>query len=119
MKIAIPVWEDRISPLFDVARQLLVVEVEDGNKSMRNKVLLENGWPSNRVSQMADLGIEVLICGGISRLLIDRLHTSGIAVISQIKGEPDQVLEGYLRGDIDSPRFAMPGAIAASQSVEK
>jgi predicted Fe-Mo cluster-binding NifX family protein len=119
MKIAMPVWEDRISPLFDVARQFLVVEVENKQKQMSRTVSLENGWPSTRVSQMADLGIEVLICGGISRLLADLIHASGVTVISQIKGEPDQVLEGYLRGDIDSPRFAMPGAPAVFQSAER
>jgi len=119
MKIAMPVWEDRISPLLDVAKQLLVVEVEDRHKQVRQKVAMEDIWPSNRVSQIVDLGIEVLICGGISRFLGDLLHASGIVVISQIKGEPDQVLDGYLRGDINSPRFAMPGTPAASQSVER
>jgi len=29
-KVAIPVWMERLSPVFDTARTLLIVETEDG-----------------------------------------------------------------------------------------
>ena len=110
MKIAIPVWEGRISPLFDVAKKLLVVEIEDGQEESRRVVSMEEEWPPFRVSRLANLGVEALICGGISRPLADLFHASEIAVISQIKGEPDQILDAYLKGNLASRRFAMPGA---------
>ena len=110
MKIAIPVWEGRISPLFDVARQLLIIAVEDGREQNRWKVSLGNEWLPFRVHRLVDLEVNVLICGGVSRPLADLLQASRITVISQIKGEPDQILNAYLNGNIAAPRFAMPGS---------
>jgi predicted Fe-Mo cluster-binding NifX family protein len=110
MKIAMPVWEGRVSPLFDVARQLLIVEIEEGREMSRWEVSLEEEWPPNRVSRLVDLTVEVLICGGISRLLADSLRAAGITVISQIKGKAEQILAAFLNGEFPSPRFSMPGA---------
>lgn len=110
MKIAMPVWEGRISPLFDVARQLLIVDVEEGREMSRLEISLEEGWPPNRVSQLAESAVEVLICGGISRSLADSLRSAGITVVSQIKGESEQILAAFLNGNFPSPRFSMPGA---------
>ena len=110
MKLVMPVWEGRISPLFDVARELLVIVVEEGREQNRQSVPLQEEWLPFRVRRLADLGVKVLICGGISRALADLLQTAGITVIAQIKGEPDQVLNAYLSGNLAAPRFAMPGA---------
>ena len=30
MKLAIPVWNSRVSPVFDTATQILVVDIDDG-----------------------------------------------------------------------------------------
>ena len=114
MKIAMPVWEGRISPLFDVAKQLLIVGIEDGHEQI--EVPMEEELPLFRAHHLTSLEVKILICGGISRSLSDILRGSGIKVISQIKGEADQVLDAYMRGNLDSPRFAMPGAMATSQS---
>lgn len=114
MRIAIPVWEGRISPLFDVARQLLILNVEEGKELSRWEISLEEEWPPYRVSQLVEAAVEVLICGGISRSLADSLRSAGITVISQIKGGAEQVLAAFLNGDFPSPRFAMPGTTAVS-----
>jgi len=119
MKIAMPVWEGRISPLFDVAKQLLIVEIEDGQEQNRWEVPFEEAWPPFRVQRLANLGVKTLLCGGISRVLSHLLHDSGIEVISQIKGESDPILCAYLNGNLASPCFLMPGAMAISQSDAK
>ena len=116
MKIAMPIWEGRISPLFDVAKQLLIVDVEEGEELSRCEVSLDEEWPPTRVSQLVESAVGVLICGGISRSLVGSLRSAGITVISQIKGESEQVLAAFLNGNFPSPRFAMPGATAISPS---
>ena len=98
MRIAVPVWEGRISPLFDVAKQLLIVDIEEGKELSRCVMRLEEEWLPNRVSQLVESAVEVLICGGISRSLVDSLRSSGITVISQIKGKSEQVLAAFLKG---------------------
>ena len=112
MKIAMPVWEGGISPVFDVARQLLVVEIEGREVRKRSKVALREEIPRDRVSRLVELGVEVLICGGISRSLADFSRSCGVELIPWIKGAPDQILAAYLSGNLDAPRFAMPGARA-------
>ena len=41
MRLAIPVWDDKVSPVMDTASRLLVVEVEDqeGLKDIEDEVL--------------------------------------------------------------------------------
>jgi predicted Fe-Mo cluster-binding NifX family protein len=116
MNIAMPVWEGRISPLFDVAGQLWVVEVENGKEKSRCQVALEKKWPLRRVSRLVELAVTVLICGGISRSLEEALRAAGITVIAQIKGEAEQILNAFLTGDFPSSRFAMPGAEGGSEA---
>lgn len=117
MRIAMPLWEGRISPLFDVARKLLVVEIEDGQERKRWEVPLQEEWPPFRAQRLAGLQVHVLICGGISRALAEGLQTLGISVISQIKGQPDQILAAYLSGRLATSRFAMPGSAHLAGSL--
>ena len=109
MKVAMPVWEGRISPVFDAARRLMVVDVIQDMEIKRREVPLGGVSPLYRVRRMADLGVDVLICGGISRSYVDLMDAFTIAVVPWITGEPEQILTAYLRGDLPSLQFAMPG----------
>ena len=109
MKVAMPVWEGRISPVFDVSRRLLVAEVKEGIEVDRCEVPLEEESLPHRAGRMVDLGADVLICGGISRSLADALNVFKIRVVSGTTGEMKQVLTAYFRGELPGPQFAMPG----------
>lgn len=63
-----------------------------------------------RVRAIAELGVEVLICGAVSRDLEDELVASGIEVIAGIRGEVRAVVRAALRGSLMQPRFLLPGA---------
>lgn len=112
MKVAMPVWMGRISPVFDVARQLLVVKVEDGTEVSRCKVPLGAEALQRRAQDVAGLGVEVVICGGISRTLENLLGAYRVTVIPWVTGAADEVLTAYLAGEIPHPRFMMPGCPA-------
>ena len=109
MKVAMPVWEGKISPVFDVSRRMLVVEVKDGMEVDRCEVPLEGESLPHRVGRIVDLEVDVLICGGISRSLTGSLNAFNITVISGITGELNQILAAYISGEFPGPRFAMPG----------
>ena len=109
IKVAMPVWGDRISPVFDAAGRLLVVEVEEGAEVDRSEVPLGEGSLPSRARRLSELGVDVLICGAISRALGDLLDDSGIRVVPWISGEPDPVLSAYLAGELSDSDFAMPG----------
>lgn len=109
MKIGVPIWAGRVSPVFDTAETLLVVNVDGGRQVSRERVGLPKGPLHDRVNRLAASEIDVLLCGAISRPLYDMLVAAGIDVNPFLSGEVDALLESALqRGTIDR-RFLMPG----------
>jgi len=109
MKIAIPIYKDSISNVFDFAHRLLLVDIENGREADRSEVALESQLLPQRTGQLKDLGIDVLICGAISRTLANMVITSGIHVLPYVTGSIDDVLQAYLTGQLVKPEFSMPG----------
>jgi len=112
MKIAVPLWNDRVSPVFDVAGRLLVVDVEDGREIGRAEVPLADQEIDPRVRQVAEQGVNVLICGAVSRPLEMMLQNAGIEVIPHTCGNAEEVLRAYREGQLSEGAFAMPGCCA-------
>ncbi|MBW2146873.1 MAG: NifB/NifX family molybdenum-iron cluster-binding protein [Deltaproteobacteria bacterium] len=109
MKIALSVWEGRISPVFDTSRQLLVVDVEDGKPAFRSRERFRDEPPWRKIARLLEMDIEVLMCGAISRPLADRVSASGIRLIPFVAGNVEEVIDAYLSGALPGPRFLMPG----------
>jgi predicted Fe-Mo cluster-binding NifX family protein len=109
MKIAIPIWKDRISPVLDTASRLLIVEVEAQREESRFETYLSEPELPRRCIRIQGLGVDLLICGAISRPYSTLLAASGIDVIQGISGHPEDVLQAYLQGNLFDSRFLMPG----------
>ena len=109
MKVAIPVWRGRISPVFDVAGQLLLLDLTDGQPSTRQEQVLEEEAADGRAARLAELGVETLICAGVSKPLETALAAQGVRVIAHVCGDVEEVLQAFVKGNLQEPRFAMPG----------
>jgi predicted Fe-Mo cluster-binding NifX family protein len=109
MRIAIPDWEGKVSPVFDTASRLLVVEVEDQGETSRFEIYLDEQDLSRRCFRMQGMEIDILICGAISRPFLRMLTACGIEVIPEISGLAEEVLQAYLKGNLFHSRFLMPG----------
>jgi predicted Fe-Mo cluster-binding NifX family protein len=109
MKIAVSVWEGRVSPVFDTASRLLVLDVEQSGEASRFEVFLDEQTCSRKCSRIQVLGVEVLICGAISRYFQGILTASGICVIPWICGAASEVVNAYMDGTLSQPRYLMPG----------
>jgi len=109
MTVAMPVWAGGISPVFDAARHLMVVEVEHGKEAHREEVLLPEQSVLHRASRMVDLGVDVLICGGISRGQSELLRAYKVKVLPWVAGKPDQILVDYLAGELSDRQHTMVG----------
>jgi predicted Fe-Mo cluster-binding NifX family protein len=116
--IAVPKCQGRVSPVFDVAARLLLVDVRDGAKSKRREVVLFEKTPEGIVRNLRELRIKVLICGGISLGLQQSLEQMGIRVVAEICGEIESVLAAYQAGRLNSPEFIMPGCCGRRWSLE-
>jgi predicted Fe-Mo cluster-binding NifX family protein len=109
MRIAISIWEDKISPVLDTASKLLIIENETEKEPSRFEAYLFKQDISKRCHFIRDLNIQVLICGAVSRQLSEMLKASEIEIISSISGPVEDVLEAYQRGALLSSEFFMPG----------
>jgi len=115
MKLAIPEWRGRVSPVFDVARNLLLVEVQDGSEQGRRRVHLAERETGPRANCVVGLGVDVLVCGAISWPLEMLLGAAGIRVISQTCGDVEQVLSAFIADGLNPNAFLMPGCCRRRQ----
>ena len=100
MIVALSVWQGRISPLFDTARQLWLVEIEEDREVSCREVPLEETLFQLRAAKLCNLGVEILLCGAISRPFAFMLAGSGIRVFPFLSGDAQQVLDAFLAGEL-------------------
>jgi len=109
MRIAIPICDGRISPVFDVARRLIVVDVDDRGELSRTERTLDHTEISVPARRIADLGLDVLICGAMSLSLEKMLPAADVEVVGRTCGEAGQVLCALFDGTMTEQSFLMPG----------
>jgi predicted Fe-Mo cluster-binding NifX family protein len=109
MRVAIPQWQGRISPVLDSASDLLMVDVEAGQEVRREARQLGRADPLARAQEIANLAVGTVICGAISAPMEARLVSAGVRVIGFTCGTVDEVLEAFLKGELASRTFVMPG----------
>lgn len=109
IKIIIPVFKNRVSPVYDWCSNLLVVEIESGWETGRSKVETAGPDPVRQADQMVELGVGMVVCGGIGEGLLGFIKARNVSVISGVSGDIDDVLTALIAGEIPHPRFMMPG----------
>lgn len=106
--MAVTIWEGRISPVFDVAREVLV-EREVAGATERVLHPLPAGSLAERWMFLRSLGVEVLLCGAISRCAREDGLAAGLVIHPFLSGEVDRVLAAWREGRLAEPVFRMPG----------
>jgi len=109
MKIALSIWKDCISTVFDAADHLLILEPAGTNGDKKTIVKLISTDVTERVNEIKNYQIDILICGAISRPLENLLTSSGIEVHSFVRGPVEDVIYAYRSGNLHHAVFAMPG----------
>lgn len=109
MKVALPVWQGRVSSVFDFAHKLLVVEFEKGKEKARQEIVLVEQSGPNRAAMLKQLGVSILICGAISRPLAEMINGSGIQVLPFVSGSTEQIINAYKTGRLSQPQYILPG----------
>ena len=109
MRVAIPIFDGRISPVFDAARRLLLVDIQNGREVWRTEQIVEEPELGPRARRVAEFRADVLICGAISRPLEAMLSSAGVEVIPQTSGQAEDVLQAFISGQLTEEAFLMPG----------
>ena len=101
MKIAIALFDKRVSPRFDYARCFQVIEVAEG-RVVDRFTLDTAGWSvPDRIRRLNDLDVKVLICGGIDRFSACMLAERGIELYAWVAGWAEDALQAWLAGTLE------------------
>lgn len=109
MKVLITVWNGRVSPVFDVAKDALFVEIEEKKVVLQKTVSLGSGCNMDKVTVLLNERIDVLVCGAVSRRVEVDLMEKGVLVYSFISGETEEIINALLENRLSAMNFAMPG----------
>jgi predicted Fe-Mo cluster-binding NifX family protein len=109
MRLAIAVWGSEVSPVFDFAHRILVVQCDEAHEKARYPYELPVESMSSRTERLRELGVNVLVCGAISNPLAKMVRGLGILLIPWKCGLIEEVLLAYFSGTLENPRFSMPG----------
>jgi predicted Fe-Mo cluster-binding NifX family protein len=107
--IAIPVSQDRISPVLDTAARLLLVTRRRGKEVERGEFVLSPLPTEALANSVAELRVDVLLCAALSESLLRGLEQRGVRVKPHLCGEVESVLRAFDCGQLQRDEFRMPG----------
>ena len=102
MKIVLAMFDDRISPRFDVAPRMSVYRIE-GDKITHNKDIFCEEWTEmERVYKLKDLQVDILVCGAITSNSCEILRNNGTSVIPWVIGVAEKFLKTFSKDQTKS-----------------
>jgi predicted Fe-Mo cluster-binding NifX family protein len=108
-KVAIPIFQNRVSPVLDSCAHMLIVDIHGCTVIQRENVFLGDISLMERCRIIKNLGVGVVICGGVSETFAKMLKSFKPRLIHGISGDVEQVIAAFLKGNLDNPQFYMPG----------
>ena len=109
IKVAIPIWKERISPVMDSAGQLMVADFDNGHIVGENRVAIPQLHSVQIARFICDLGVDILICGAISQELETMLASSGVEVNPFFRGTIEEIIAAFCNGNLKEERYYLPG----------
>jgi predicted Fe-Mo cluster-binding NifX family protein len=98
MKIAIPMFGNRISPRFDFSPEVWIIDVEGGEVVRQEKLPTAHLNLPQRLEQITSNGVDKVICGGIDGFCQNQLGSRGIDIVQDVMGDAEIVFDLFMRG---------------------
>lgn len=98
--VALPVFQDRLSPLFDEARTFIVITLEGDAIVEQEIVDISENSAFIRIERLKEMGVTVILCGAISDTLARFIIDREFILYSWLQGTVSYVLEQYLQGTL-------------------
>ena len=109
MRLAIPIFKSRISPVFDFSTKALIIDIEHEKETERHEIDLAGLDLQGKAKRLKDARVIILICAGISLPLHRMLAQAGLEILPGIVGSVDEVLNAYQKRNLKDRQFIMPG----------
>jgi predicted Fe-Mo cluster-binding NifX family protein len=107
--VAVPVCQQRISPVLDAAARLLLVTRKRGKETGRREFILDAQPPEALAGSIAELSVDVLLCAAVSEPLLRELERRGVRVRPHLCGDVEEILNAYCQHRLGRNDFRMPG----------
>jgi len=102
MKIAVPFSNGEVFQHFGHTEIFKLYEIQDGQVASIDIVETNGSGHEALAGFLADLSVNVLVCGGIGDGAQTALTAAGIEICSGAKGDADNAVNAYLRGELQS-----------------
>ena len=109
MKIALSVYEKKISPVFDFASLLSVYEKKNEKATMTNEINLVGIEFNEKIRILKQNEIELIICGAVSNQFRQLIEMEGIKLIPWVCGSVEEIINVFLKNKLDNKQYFMPG----------
>jgi len=109
LRVAIPYWGNRISPVLDTAENFLFVDIQNGKCVKKDEISFSGKSHFEKVDYLKKHSVNWLLCGAISDYYYNLFSAKRIKIIPWLRGDIDHVLEAFLCNNLFEPGFVMPG----------
>ncbi len=109
MKAAFSCLDNRIAPVFDTARQIVLVEAVSRRIVRESQEIFADDLPVQKAIQLAEFSVNALVCGAISKHLQEMIAAYGTQVVPFVTGDLTEVIYAWANNRLHDRRFAMPG----------
>ncbi len=109
MKIAIPIWNNRIAPVFDTISTILIFSQGDTGYTVSKELTVGDLSVPEKISALLESQVSTIICGAIPYRFEKEFLNHEIEVCSFIAGSIFDVLIAYETNTISNDEYKMPG----------
>ncbi len=109
VKLAVTVWGNRISPVFDAASTLLVAEITDKKISGQYYTAFDPQSPTDLIHTLKKNHVTTLVCGAISKTPARLILDQHIHLIPFVTGNVRQFLDSFALNQTVEKKYRMPG----------
>jgi len=103
--LGVPLHGDDVAPRFCSADRFMIAELDGGRvRRVCRLSVPEEAW-SERLERLSVAGVRVLLCGGFNRSFLPLAESFGIRVISGLAGEAEQLIDAFLRDEVERCRL--------------
>lgn len=94
--VAIPVFQERISPLLDEARRFILFEIAEGGVSQKIVINIDLDTCAMRIARLKEMGVTSIVSGAVSGDVSDIIIAYGIHHYPWNNGYVSNVIELFL-----------------------
>jgi len=94
MKVLVTIWKTDVAPRFDLAAEVLIVDIDaDGNATDKKTLVLPTVSAEELCHLVLTENIHTVICGGIEQEYYDYLNWKKVRVLDSVIGPYERALE--------------------------